>query len=377
MPNPFMQIGGNSPQMQAYLERNPNGFFASIFGNQSRPSDPNIGSNNGGVAIGSNGNTPTTQVGGPNMNPGGSNNADGFSGVPTGAPRAFASDLPARHQADPGMYRYSNAMVGQMGFRRNPGENHSVAQNTGMTQEPTSFAAGGMMTEDGGAMRPGQSMPPSAGTGRTLPRARFNVEPQEPQLGAASAPPVESSTIDQEAQKFIQQNPQEAQKVQALMAAAIQNGELTAQELNQVVQLAKTALANPASYPQIRQFAIKNGLGTEEEIPQQMDQGLLYTLIVIGKSMQAIGPTGSPSQPSAPAGPPAGNAMEGQRPAPTMDSGMLPAYKNGGETGDTAHLAKLHPREYVIPEKAVLFYGTEKFAKMIKAVDEAENEPKS
>lgn len=374
MPNPFMSIGGNSPQMQAYLERNPNGFFASIFGNQSRPSDPNIGSNNGGVAIGSNGNTPTTQVGGPNTDPGGSNNADGFSGAMRGPYVSMNRDLPAQQQMPAGSYRYDNSMVGQMGFRRNPGENHSVAQNTGMTQQPTSFAAGGMVTEDGGAIRPDQGMgPPSAGTGRTLPRARFKVEPQEPQLGAASAAPVDSNTIDQEAQKFIQQNPQEAQKVQALMAAAIQSGELTSQELNQVVQLAKTALANPSSYPQIRQFAIKNGLGTEEEIPQQLDQGLLYTLIVIGKSMQAIGPTGSPTQPSAPAGPPVGNAMTGQPPAPAMENGMLPSYEKGGPTGDTAHLAKVHAREYVIPEKAMLYHGKKFFDAKVREADEAEN----
>lgn len=364
MPNPFMQIAGNSPQMQAYLERNPNGFFASMFGNQSRPNDPTAGGNNSTV-IGSNGNTPTTQGVGPHMSPGtgvvGSNNPGGDAGVPVGTAVGYPLGRPARFQTNLQANPVSNRGMAPV---RDPAS--GFGDQRGFARQPTSFAAGGMMTEDGGAMRPGEAMPPSAGTGRTLPRARFKVEPQEPQLGAASAAPVDSSTIDQEAQKFIQQNPQEAQKVQALMAAAIQSGELTSQELNQVVQLAKTALANPASYPQIRQFAIKNGLGTEEEIPQQMDQGLLYTLIVIGKSMQAIGPTGSPTQPSAPVGPATGNAMTGQRPAPTMDSGMLPAYKEGGPTGDTAHLAKLHPREYVFPEEAVLFYGTDKLAKMIE-----------
>lgn len=359
MSTPFSLFDPNSPQLQAYVARNPTGFFASIFGNQSRPSDPNIGSNNGGVAIGSNGNTPTTQVGGPNMNPGGSNNADGFSGVPTGAPRAFASDLPARHQADPGMYRYSNAMVGQMGFRRNPGENHSVAQNTGMTQEPTSFAAGGMMTEDGGAMRPGQSMPPSAGTGRTLPSARFNVQPQEPQLGAAGPPKMSSQQIEQEVQNFMKAQPQEVQKIQQVITLAMQTGELTIDELNQAVQLAKVALANPASYPQIRQFAIQNGLGTEQDLPEEMDQGLLYALILAGKAMQQAGSRADV--------PTSGNAMAGQGPAPTgPKGGILPEYSKGGKTGSKAHIAKLHPREYVIPEEAVLFYGTDKFAKMIE-----------
>ncbi len=159
-------------------------------------------------------------------------------------------------------------------------------------------------------------------------------------------------TTEEEAQRFVQEHPEEAQKVQGIIATAIQNGELTPQELNTAIQLAKTALANPAAYPQIRQFAIQNGLGTEQDIPEQMDQGLLYVLLVAGKSAQAAGPTG--------------NAMSGQGPAPTMENGVLPEYKNGGMTGDTPHLAKVHPREYVIPEDTLIYHGKKHFDKLVE-----------
>lgn len=199
-----------------------------------------------------------------------------------------------------------------------------------------SFAAGGMVMPGGGAVRPGAGMVPS----------------DQPQLGAASGPPMDNAQIDQEAQRFVSAHPEEVQKIQQVIAYAMQIGELTLEELNMAVQLAKTALGNPASYPQIRQFAIKNGLGTEQDIPSQMDQGVLYALIVAGKSMQS----GSPAQ---------GGTPQETGPAPKQ-SGIVPEYSEGGMTGDKAHIAKLHPREYVIPEDALIYHGKKHFDKLVE-----------
>lgn len=323
MSTPFSLFDPNSPQVQAMIARNPNGFFASMI----------------------NRNTP------PANNLGGSNNAGG--GVPGGlgvTPNpGFRGGLPPNMA---GMQNYeSKDQAGFMGSNNMP-----------------SFAAGGMMSEQGTAIRPGMPMPPSAGNGRTLPSARFKVEPQEPQLGAAGPVKMSSQQIEQEVNNFMKAQPQEVQKIQQVIVLAMQTGQLTPDELNQAVQLAKVALANPASYPQIRQFAIQNGLGTEQELPEEMDQGLLYALILAGKAMSQAGARADV--------PTSGNAMAGQGPAPTgPKGGILPEYSQGGETGSKAHVAKLHPREYVIPEKAVLYYGTKKFGDMIKAVEEAENEP--
>lgn len=207
-----------------------------------------------------------------------------------------------------------------------------------MQRQPPSFAAGGMMSAQGMPIRPGQPMPHSNG---------------EPELGAASPAPMDGKQMDQEAQNFVRSNPQVAQQIQQVMVQAMQSGQLTPDELNMAVQLAKAALANPASYPQVRQFAIQNGLGTEADIPPEMDRGVLFTLIVIGKTLQ--GGTGVQ-----------GNAVEGQAPAATENAGLLPEYKEGGMTGDKPHIAKLHARGYVIPEDALVFWGKNHFDKLIE-----------
>lgn len=334
-------LNPNSPQIIAMINRNPNSTIARLLARRGSVPSTNItGSNNAvgaglGGGSGSSGNQNTMgtpSFGGGNQSTGGNPN---FGIVSSGGQRnTFPGGAPAG--------------VGATGNNDGSFMGGSIV----------SFAAGGMMTPEGTAVRPGMPMPPSAGTGRTLPSARFKVDaqppqfgsagmPNEPALGATSSAPMTPAQIEQEAQRFVQQHPEEAQKVQALIALAIQTGELTSQELNTAVQLAKTALANPAAYPQIRQFAIQNGLGTEQDIPQEIDQGMLYVLIVAGKSSAAAGPQG--------------NAMSGQGPTPTMENGVLPEYKNGGMTGNTPHLAKLHPREYVIPEDALLYHGKKFF----------------
>lgn len=337
----------NSPQVRALMERNPNGVFATMLKN----------------AWAKSGNGPSNNVAG-------SNNAGGMMSTPAGIPSVGNPNfgrqpgLGGSQQASmPNGGSYAMALGNNF---RNPMGSSDSTQESFMSNTPTSFAAGGMMTAQGTAVRPGEmmgNMTPPAGTGRTLPSARFKVDaqapmmpsmqrPAEPQLGATPDAELTPQMIDQEASRFVQQNPEEAQKVQALIALAMQTGDLTPQELNTAIQLAKTALANPSSYPQVRQYAIQNGLGTEQDIPQQMDKGLLYVLIVAGKSAQAVGPQG--------------NAMQGQGPAPTMENGVLPEYKNGGMTGDTPHLAKVHPREYVIPEDTLIYHGKKHFDKLVE-----------
>lgn len=281
MPNPMQQRLFNNSLAQRYASRNPNSLYARIFPQFANRVANTAGSNNAGMT------SAVAPV--PSSNqpaPSGSNNAPPYGTFMPGIgepPSGFAS-VP-------------------------------------------SFEAGGMMTEQGTALRPGAAMPQNNG----------------PQLGADAAPQLNGQQIEQEAQKFVQSNPQVVQQLQAVIAHAIQTGELTPQELNTAVQLAKTAIANPASYPQIRQFAIQNGLGTEQDIPQQMDTGLLYTLVVVGKTMQ----TGGGS-------------------ATTAPSGALPKYEKGGMTGEKAHVAQLDPHEYVIPKDALIYHGKKTFDRMVE-----------
>lgn len=334
MPSLFESVMG-----KAYLEQNPNSFIARSVGGrivQDSRNNPDLaGSNNAGGLMPSV--TPTQPVG----------VRGSFGGMIRNTQQGIFSNAGG------------NNAINTMPQYMYPDTNNNNGDMFGRT--PISFAAGGMLDEEGRPVRPGEIMrPPSAGTGRTLPSARFKVEAQPPgmmptggpALGAASPAPMDSAQIEQEAQRFVKQHPEEVQKIQNVIALAMQTGELTPDELNTAVQLAKTALASPQSYPQIREFAIKNGLGTEQDIPQQMDQGLLYVLIVAGKSLQ-----------------PGGNAMQNQAPSPTQQpkqSGVIPEYSDGGMTGDKTHIAKLHPREYVIPEDALIYHGKKHFDKLVE-----------
>lgn len=321
----------NNPQIRALMERNPNGVFATMVKNAWTKIGDVWNRNGTGAATDSfvSGSNNAGGLASPSPNASQSRNGIALGGL--------------RGNSNFAMGGNTNYGVISNGNQRNafPGGAPLGVGATGnndgsfMSSQPVSFAAGGMMTAQGGAIRPGAGMQ------------------EQTQLGATDpAPQLNPQQIDQEADRFVQSHPQEAQKVQAIVAQAIQSGEMTANELNMAVQLAKTALANPASYPQIRQFAIQNGLGTEQDIPQQLDKGLLYVLIVAGKSASAVGPQG--------------NALNGQGPAPTMESGVLPEYKDGGMTGDRPHLAKVHPREYVIPEDALIYHGKKHFDKLVE-----------
>lgn len=215
--------------------------------------------------------------------------------------------------------------------------------NMSNNQQIPSFAAGGMMSPQGAPVRPGDVMQPSY--------------PDQNAIGADAPVPLEVGQIDAEASTMIKANPQVVQQVQNLVAYAIESGELTQEELNMAVQLAKTALANPASYPQVRQFAIQNGLGTEADIPQEIDKGMLFALISVGKAMQNGAPTAqAPQTPSSP--------------APMQQAGIIPEYRDGGMTGDKPHIAKVHAREYIMPEKALLYHGKKHFDKLVEQANE-------
>lgn len=306
----------NSPQMRALMMLSPNGMFAAMAkklsataASQAAPSASFVnGSNNAGGSMDAP--MPTMAGGGGQFNR--------YSGMAPTSQMVTA-----------------NRGVGGQNFTLTGGDQGSN-NNTGSMfgGTPVSFAAGGMMSAQGAPIRPGAVMQP------------------ETQLGAQPANELTGQQIEQEAKRFIEQHPEEAQKIQAVIALATQTGDLTPQELNMAVQLAKAALANPAAYPQIRQFAIQNGLGTEADVPQQLDKGLLYALLVAGMSAQSVAPKG--------------NAMQGQGPAPSMEGGMMPSYREGGMTGDKAHIAKLHAREYVIPEDALIYHGKKHFDKLIE-----------
>ena len=199
--------------------------------------------------------------------------------------------------------------------------------NTNQTAIP-SYAMGGQIGM--GGMPQGQ-MPmsqPSAGPGLAAP-------------GAAQRP-ISSEQLDGEAQKFVQAHPDKVQQIQQVIQQAMQSGEMTPQELTMMVQMATVALQNPDMYPQLRKMAIQQGLATEQDLSEQYDQGLLFVLVVVGKTMQGGG----------------------------QPQGPIPSMKGGGPVPKVPEnqpvVIKAHEGEYVIPKHVVQAKGTEFFDKLLE-----------
>jgi len=203
-------------------------------------------------------------------------------------------------------------------------------------------------------------MPPSMAL-RTTYQQGGMVQPNEPQQVAGLMPqggpeqqPVSMQQMEAEMQRLMQTAPQEILKIKVGIEQLMQAGELTAQELNMAVQLATAAAQNPQLYPQLRQFAIQQGLGDEEDIPPEYDQGLVFSIILAGKALQMQGgqPQGGQPVPQSDSQPP--------QAAMVMGGGPLKSNNPDGSVAINAHKG-----EYIIPENVVLAKGTDFFDKMI------------
>lgn len=154
--------------------------------------------------------------------------------------------------------------------------------------------------------------------------------------GEAPAP-MDYQTLNRELETMMQNNPEGVEQMKQEIMAVMESGELTPQELNKMVQLARAALQDPKLYPQIRQYAIQQGLGTEQDIPPEFDQGLLMTLVIAGRALQGGGKT---------------------------DSKVMPSMKQGGPlpskspNADGSIPIEAHEGEYVVPAEVVKYYGT-------------------
>lgn len=208
-----------------------------------------------------------------------------------------------------------------------------------------SYAEGGMVGPGGMPQRP-----------MTSPMA-MNVAQQggAPVVGLApqggQGRPLNFAAIDQQAQQFMQQNPQQVEQIRAQVQQAITAGEIDAQSLNMFVQIATTALQNPEMWPQLRQVLIQQGMLDAEDVAAEYDQGFLIILYIIGKTMGG-GQMTTPAPMSA-----------GQEPQMSMKKGgALPAKS---KNPDGSIPINAHEGEYVIPADVVRKVGTDHLDKLI------------
>jgi hypothetical protein len=179
----------------------------------------------------------------------------------------------------------------------------------------------------------------------------------------------------QEAQQFARRNPREVQQVQMAVQQVIQSGSLTMQELNMLVQLATVAMQNPEMYPQFRAMVVRENLLTEQEISQQFDPGLLFTILILGQSMQATPQMGGMQPVAENPALTAGATQMGGVSGPEV-SGSMPSMAMGGALPTRSNKAdgsipiRAHEGEYVIPAHIVRAKGTEFFDKMLQNYSE-------
>ena len=169
-----------------------------------------------------------------------------------------------------------------------------------------------------------------------------------------AVPPMDPAQRDQLLNQSLSQNPQVAQEIQAALMEGLQTGEITAQELNMIIQLTQVAAQNPDMYQYVRQFAIQQGIATEEDLPQQYDEGLVVALLTVAKSAQQMMQGGQDMMPAA------GVAQPGA-PMQSMKTGGTVKGKTDGPVPIMAHEG-----EYVIPKNVVQMKGKEFFDRLVE-----------
>jgi hypothetical protein len=212
--------------------------------------------------------------------------------------------------------------------------------------QPT-YAQGGMVGVGGMPDMTGVSgmgnMPPATGVGV--------------QTGMSPNKRMTPEIMEMNIQEFLRNNQQEVAEFKQVVQYLISTGELSQQELNMVEQLATTALQNPDMYPYIRNYAIQQGLATEQDLSPEYDEGLIYVLILVARALKSGQPAAEPE--------PRNFAMGGEVTPYTDGSSGGPVKGPGTGTSDSVPI-RVSSGEYVIPAHVVKMKGKEFFDSMLE-----------
>lgn len=228
------------------------------------------------------------------------------------------------------------------------------------------FAQGGMVGPGGMPMRPDMPMqggaPAQAGLQPGMP-AQGGMPMQGGMPSGVGMGQEQQAVSERDVQSFMQQHPQQVQQIATELQQLVQSGQVSAQQLNMAEQLATVALQNPQMYPQLRQFAVSQGLIEEQDISAQYDQGLLFLVILAARAVREGGMQGG--QQMAPMEEPM-NFADGGFVTPGSNA------KNGGKvvgpgtgTSDSIPI-RVSAGEYVIPAHIVQMKGKEFFDSMLE-----------
>jgi hypothetical protein len=188
-------------------------------------------------------------------------------------------------------------------------------------------------------------------------------------MGVGVNPQQGEPVTEQDIQMFMQQHPQQVQQIAMQLQQLMQTGEVNMQQLNMAEQLAMVALQNPQMYPQMRQFAVRQGLVEEQDISPQYDQGLLFSVILAARAVKSGAPQGGMSMTNP-------GMMGGQEEVQNFaDGGFVTpgssakkgGYAVGPGTGTSDSIPiRVSAGEYVIPAHIVQSKGKEFFDSMLE-----------
>ena len=227
-----------------------------------------------------------------------------------------------------------------------------------------SYAEGGMVGPGGVPQRPMEASPMAMNLAQQGGAPVVGLAPQ-----GGQGRPLNFAAIDQQAQQFMQQNPQQVEEIRAEVQDSIASGEVDPSSLNTFVQIATVSLQNPEMWPQLRQVLIQQGMLDAEDVSEEYDQGFLIILYIIGKTMgngQAQMPAG---QPPMQGGQPPMSA--GQPPVMSMSKGG--ALPDQSKNADGSIPINAHEGEYVIPADVTRRLGTDHFDKLIAKARDVQN----
>jgi len=194
--------------------------------------------------------------------------------------------------------------------------------------------------------------------------------PMGGQQGAGLSQPgqqqqVSPQMLDANIQDMLHRNPQVAAQVKQAVDEALSSGEITPQQCHMVVQLAQAALNNPSLWPQLKNWAVQNGLAGQGELPEQFDQGLVVAILAAAKTYDHANGNEAQIVPTqagmAPQGQKQAFATGGQIRGPgTGTSDSIPAVNTS-----TGQHIKVSNGEFIIPKHVVDAKGTEFFENLV------------
>ncbi len=219
--------------------------------------------------------------------------------------------------------------------------------------------------EQGGVVQPGGPQaglaPPGQAVQGGVDTAQVGREIRRRAQGKiGQKPSVSPAALEAEMQRMAREHPEQVNKAKKMVMDALQSGELTQQELNMGVQLATAASQNPQIWPQLRKFAIENGMVDEGDISPEYDEGIVISILMAARSIQNEGGGVAPGGPAPGAPRPAGQVPVRQ----FLKGGPLP---QNSKNPDGSIPISAHEGEFVIPRRVVLAKGTEFFEKLIEA----------